>query len=248
MAVLSLYEPINQLKGLADDLWIADGPLTYMAMYGARIPFTTRMTVVRLGGDRLWLHSPIAYDAQLAQQLSRLGTICHLVSPNKIHYAHLQGWADHFPDARVWASPGVRERAREQGIAVRFTDDLGEQPEAAWHQELGQHIFRGSRFMDEVVFFHHQSRTLIVADLIENFSPKKVHWSLRWLLRLAGVVAPHGQAPRDFRYTFLGGKAEARASLAQLLAWQPRRILLAHGDWIEPCDPQALRHAFRWLS
>jgi hypothetical protein len=50
--------------------------------------------------------------------------------------------------------------------------DLGDLPEEAWREDLDQLIFRGSRFIQEVVFFHRKTRTLVLADLIENFEPE----------------------------------------------------------------------------
>jgi len=40
----------------------------------------------------------------------------------------------------------------------------------------------------------------------------------------------------------------ARASLQQLLAWQPARIILAHGRWYAENAEAELRRAFRWLD
>ena len=45
---IALYEPINLLKQVDDDIWIVDGSIVQMAMYGALVPFPTRMTIVRL--------------------------------------------------------------------------------------------------------------------------------------------------------------------------------------------------------
>ncbi|WP_254564947.1 hypothetical protein [Oscillatoria sp. HE19RPO] len=44
----ALYEPIGTLKAVDENIWIADGPIVKMAMYGTSIPFPTRMTLVRL--------------------------------------------------------------------------------------------------------------------------------------------------------------------------------------------------------
>jgi len=52
-AVPGLYEPLNTLKPFADGVWIIDGPLVHMAAFGARMPFPTRMTVVRLADGGL---------------------------------------------------------------------------------------------------------------------------------------------------------------------------------------------------
>ncbi|MGA7954823.1 MAG: hypothetical protein WCA07_15015 [Gloeobacterales cyanobacterium] len=73
----------------------------------------------------------------------------------------------------TWASTGVRERAAEQKIEVSFDTDLEDEPPLQWMADLDQSSFRGSRFMEKVVFFHRKSATLILADLIENFEPAK---------------------------------------------------------------------------
>jgi len=55
---IKLYEPINLLKPVGEDIWIVDGSIVQMAMYGIRVPFPTRMTIVRLSNGELWCHSP----------------------------------------------------------------------------------------------------------------------------------------------------------------------------------------------
>jgi hypothetical protein len=49
--------------------------------------------------------------------------------------------------------------------------------------------------MGGVVFFHRKTRTLILADYIENFEPEKVGFFYAWLARLAGVADPDGKTP-----------------------------------------------------
>ena len=52
--------------------------------------------------------------------------------------------------------------------------------------------------MEEVVFFHRKTRTLILADYIQNFEAEKVGgFFYVWLLRLAGVEDPDGKTPRS---------------------------------------------------
>src|SRR5262249_4529010 len=108
----SLYEPINVYKPLAPNIGIVDGPFEYLIEAGIKmpLPFTTRMTVVRLSNGDLFLHSPIRFDGRLANELLGLGAVRHLISPNQFHYAHIGEWAKAFPSAVSWASPRVRER------------------------------------------------------------------------------------------------------------------------------------------
>lgn len=246
--LLTLYEPINTLKPVDEGVWIVDGPLVQMALYGTHVPFTTRMTIVRLDNGGLWCHSPTELTSSLKAEIDRLGPVEHLISPNKIHYAHIQSWAEAYPQAIAWASPGVRERAANQQIFTTFHADLGDAPPPQWATEIDQVIVRGSRFLDEVVFFHRQSQTLILTDLIENFEPSKVDKAFRWLIYLVGIADPNRKTPLDLRMTFLGRKAQARQGYEQMLAWAPEKIILAHGRWFPENGVAELKRAFQWLK
>ncbi len=244
---MRLYEPLDTLKPVAEDLWIVDGPISRMAMYGTSLPFPTRMTVIRLGSGELFLHSPTALVDSLRAELDRLGPVRHLVSPNKIHYASIAAWKAAYPDAIAWASPGVRERAASQRISVTFDQELGDAPEPAWAADIDQLVFHGSRFLEEVVFLHRKSRTLLLADLIENFERSRIGFAQRLLVRLAGSADPDGKAPLDLRVTFLGHKPQARECLRRMEAWKPERIILGHGRWYPSGGERELQRAFRWL-
>ncbi len=215
---------------------------------GPLFPFPTRMTVVRLSDGGLWCHSPTVLTPELKAQIDSLGSVRHLVSPNKIHYAHIPTWARVYPEAVAWASPGVRDRAARQRIDVTFAADLQDKPPSQWLVDLDQLIFRGSRFMDEVVFFHRRTATLILADLIENFEPEKVSKGFRWLLQLSGNLDPDGRTPLDLRLTFWGHKNQSRSCLKRVFEWNPEKVILAHGRWYENNGTAELRRAFRWLE
>ncbi len=57
------YAPLNVPKPFGDQIWIVDGPEIRMDYGPTSMPFPTRMTVVRLPGGKIWVHSPIAPDA-----------------------------------------------------------------------------------------------------------------------------------------------------------------------------------------
>lgn len=142
----------------------------------------------------------------------------------------------------------MRERAANQKILTTFHADLGDAPPPQWATEIDQVIVRGSRFLDEVVFFDRQSKTLILTDLIENFEPSKVDKAFHWLIHLVGIADPNGKTPVDLRMTFLGRKTQARQGYEQMLAWAPQKIILAHGRWFPENGVAELERAFRWLS
>ena len=216
-----------------------------MDFYGFDYP--VRMTVIRLTtgahGDEVFIHSPISPTPELLQEVVALGDVAYIVSPNKIHHLYLGDWADIFPDAQVFASPGLMNKRPE----LSFDGELGDVPEIDWAKEIDQLIFAGSRVLDEVVFFHKPSRTLILADLIENFDPKWFTGWKGWIARIGGIVAPRGKAPLDFRLTFFGHKAQAKKSLARMMDWQPENIIIAHGHCFKNNAMSELKRAFSWL-
>ena len=234
------YEPQNQLIEIGERIWIADGPvLPWNGM-----PFPTRMTVVLLDDGSVWVNSPIALVPDLAAAVERLGIVRHLVSPNKIHHVSIGAWAARFPGALVWASPGVRRRS-----SVAFDRDLEDRPPPDWAACIDQRIAHGSWAMEEVVFFHKPSRTLILADLIENFERERLNgWFARTLARLGGVLAPDGKAPLDLRLSFLGRKDEMRDTVAWMLACAPERVVIAHGKWFDKDGTAEVNRAFAWTG
>lgn len=226
----SLYEPINAYKPIAPKLGIVDGPFEYLTVAGVTLPlpFTTRMTVARLSNGDLFFHSPIKFDAKLAEELQILGRVRHLVSPNQFHYAHIGEWAKAFPEAIAWASPRVRQRARARHIDVEFARDLHEIPPEEWRREIDQTLFPGGYFK-EFIFFHKASRTLILTDTIINFELGKIAEPWRTATRLTGMYYPHGRIFFGMRLPLLLYRQKRKAVIARIRSWQPQRIILSHG-------------------
>jgi hypothetical protein len=52
------YPPLDTLNRVADDVWVVDGPLIRFGSPPMKMPFPTRMTVIRLGSGDLLIHSP----------------------------------------------------------------------------------------------------------------------------------------------------------------------------------------------
>ncbi len=242
-----LYEPINTYKPFAPQIGFADGPFEYVVLAGIKMPlaFTTRMTVVKLANGDLFLHSPIAFDAALAEHLQSMGIVRHLVSPNRGHYVHIGEWSRVFPHAIIWASPGVRERTPSVGIEVRFERDLGPDAPAEWRDEMNQTIIPGA-VLDEVVFFHRSSKTLIVADTIMNFELERLKQPLWLIAKLNRTTYPLGGMSLDMRIAFWPKKRRVRGAIEKVMAWQPERIVLSHGRCFDSDASAVIRRAYGW--
>ncbi|MDJ0847156.1 MAG: DUF4336 domain-containing protein [Myxococcota bacterium] len=228
------------LREFGHGLWLAEGPtVRFLGLF----PYPTRMAVVRLGDGSLWIWSPIALDDDLEQELATLGPVRHLIAPNKLHHLFLPAWAERFPEARLWASPGLPRKRSD----IRFHGVLGNEPEPAWSADVDQLLFGGSFFLDELFFLHRASRTLLVCDLIQRFPRGSIGGWREWMMRLDGLVLPNGSSPRDARASFWR-RSDARASRDRALAWKPERMVVAHGECVESEATPVLERGLAWLG
>lgn len=228
---------------VADDIWIVDGD--NLDFYG--FPYPTRSVVVRLQNGGLWIWSPIALTDRLRSEIQTIGRPAHLVSPNKLHHLFLGDWHAAFPDAELW---GPASTIRKRGD-LPFQPALGDEPPAAWAGQIDQCWVRGSIAMDEIVFLHRRSRTALLADLSQNFSPKWLveNWApwQRFVARLSKIVAGKAYAPLEWRLSFIR-RSTLRKAKAEILGWQPAKVIMAHGEWQAQDGSAFLARAFAWVG
>jgi len=228
-----------QLKPITDNIWCFDGDVVQFFM----LPYTTRMTVIRLSNNDLWVHSPEALSPELQNELDQIGSVSYLISPNKLHHLYLEEWVCAYPDAKTYAAPGLIEKRKD----IHFTKELGNLADSEWANDLGQILFQGSPIMEEVVFFHYESKTLILTDLIENFPEQYFSGFKKVLAKMAGVIAPNGKTPIDWRLSFIFGKPKARIALNTMLNWEPENIIVSHGECIMGNGTEFIKKSFAWV-
>lgn len=226
------------LEEFGPSIYMAEGPT--VSFYG--FPYPTRMAVVRLSTGGIWVWSPVALTDKLFNSVNAMGPVSHIVSPNKIHHLFLAEWADRWPEAQMHAPPGLAKRKPH----LRFDAELGDEPNPEWSADIDQVIFRGSLFMEEVVFFHRGSRTAIICDLIQRHPEASVTGWKGTLMRLDDLVGEHGSTPREWRASFLR-RGKARAAREKLLAWEPERLLIAHGECAQTGATRIIEKALRWM-
>ncbi len=243
---LATYAPINTLKRVTDNVWIVDGPVIRFGFPWPKLPFPTRMTIVRLNSGDLFVHSPTPLTPGLTAEIAKVGPPRFIVGPNRIHYWWIPDWKTAFPQVAIYLAPRIKEQAK--GRIDFGTLPLDKARGYPWDAEIATLPIAGS-VMTEIEFFHRASRTLILTDLIENFEPEKISSRLvRFLMRVGGVSAPHGGLPRDLRQTFTWRhKRELRAAAETMIGWNPERIIIAHGRWFETGGTAELRRVFGWL-
>lgn len=226
------------LKEFGPSLYSVDGPI--VPFFG--FPYPTRMAVAQLSDGSAWVWSPVALTEGLANALQAIGPVRYIVSPNKLHHLFLSEWVDRWPDALLYAPPGLARKKRK----IRFDSELDDEPDPAWAADIDQVVFRGSFAMEEVAFFHRQSRTAMFCDLIQRHPESKMSGWKGMLMRLDGLVGSRGSTPREWRATFLR-RGPARAARKKALGWNAEQLLIAHGECAHTDAAEIIEAALRWI-
>jgi hypothetical protein len=195
------------------------------------------MTVLRLPGGDLVLHSPITISDDLRTEIDALGTVRFIVAPNRMHHLFVADAARLYPEARVLAAPGLAEKRRDLAFERTIADD----PPAEWKGEIESHHVRGQSLLNEVAFWHRASRTLVLTDLCFNVQEGSA--LMRIFLRLNGMWRRFG--PSRLIRLFVRDRAALEQSVRRMLEWDFDRVVVAHGDVLEEGGKRALEEA--WL-
>lgn len=225
------------LERVAEDVWVVEGPnVPFLGL-----SFGTRMTIIRLAND-LWVHSPVAIAGSMQDQIAALGHVRYVVSPNKYHHVFLTEWRDKYPEAQLYASPGLSEKRPD----VAFDSELTPMTEYPWSDTIAQEVFGPSRLFDEVVFFHRPSRTLVLTDLIVNLKTDGFNRWQKLFAAFDGLGYPNGTTPRLYRWS-MKSKTHARSIYRTMLEWNPARVIISHGEWFREAGRKQIESRLAWI-
>jgi hypothetical protein len=102
------------VQRLHDALWIHDDS-------HSRVPLL-RMTIVRLTGGGLWLHSPTPLADEVRRSVDALGEVTAIVAPNNAHNLFVGDWVRAYPAAQGYAARGIPAKVPELANANLIAD------------------------------------------------------------------------------------------------------------------------------
>ena len=211
---------------MKDQIYIVEYPVRFAGM-----DIFSRMTIVRLNNGKLWVHSPCKLDSALKAEIDKLGNVAYIIAPGNYHHLHVGAFQAAYPNAETFLCP----RLEKERPDLVFDWVLGNHPDIRWECEFDQVVVRGTRFINEVAFYHRPSKVLILVDLIENIGDDYTHdaglllqfwWKL--VLRMWNNPKPAPEYQMGW-----GDKSLVRQSLDRILTWDFEKIILAHGNLIE---------------
>jgi hypothetical protein len=218
-----------------DAIWVSERPVWF-----AGVRLRARSTVLRLEDGGLLVHSPAEPTEQLCTALRALGEVRWIVVPNCFHHLGARATAEWFPSAKV-VGP---QSATAHNPQMRLHMDLRDDAFLGAAKELDAIPLDGCPFLDETVFFHRPTGSLIGADIVLCACARD-HWTWRWAARVMGCY-DNVQAPPDVKKKTTANDAVAR-SIDRMAELPLKRLLVAHADTIEDRPSERLLDAWRFV-
>ncbi|MEM7593730.1 MAG: DUF4336 domain-containing protein [Cyanobacteria bacterium P01_A01_bin.83] len=230
------------LQQVDRNLWVAEQPLKFMGL-----PVGTRMTVICLTDNSLLLISPIQITSEIQQQLDDLGTVKYIIAPNLFHYLYLADCRKIYSQALVLAPPGLKEKQPNLKIDSIFAQD-----DIKFDSQLEYTLFTGFQTLivsqiktvNEIVFYHPSTKTLIITDSAFNFDrsfPLVTQFAAR-------IIGSYQQLkPSWLEKIAVKDKQKTKQSIEQILSWDFERVIMGHGKIVETNAKQQLAAGYQWL-
>lgn len=189
---------------------------------GPKLPL--RSTLVTLKSGHKVLISPIEFsDAQLTEL--KKATLHALVAPNKFHHLFINKAAKDLNVSTLFLAPGLEKKRPDIEWPIVLSDKTW-----IYQEELPMLVLQGMPSINECIFFHKETKTLIVTDFFFNLSG--LTSGLKTLpFKILGTF----NRPAISRLVILATKNKnaLRQSVKQILQWDFDRLVMAHGNIIE---------------
>lgn len=223
---------MKYLKSVDTGIWRISQPVDI-----GPIKMKSNSTVIKLNDDSLWINSPPELNSQLIEELRGLGQVKYVIAPNLQHHLFFRQFLNTFPEAQGFCAPGLKIM-NENDISLNNPVNF------PWKDEVQGLYIEGLPVLNETIWYHHKTSTLIVTDLLFNFCDDN-KGLMRFLARVLGVY----QKLRMSRTMKLMIKDKTRFadSIKKLSDWDIKRIVLAHDQVIEKDCKSKLSNAFSWI-
>ncbi|MGE4132403.1 MAG: hypothetical protein AB7F86_12245 [Bdellovibrionales bacterium] len=170
-------------------------------------------------------------------QLESCGSVDEIVGNNLFHCAGMAGAAAAFPKARVWGPVGAKVAKPDLPWQAELTEETW-----PYHEQLPMVVLKGMPKVQESVFVHRPSKTLIAADFAFNMTGPASFGS--WLiLHLFGTYKRF--AVSKFYAKFVEDRGAFQQSLVRLFELDFDSMAMSHGELVVGGAKEKLKAALK---
>jgi Domain of unknown function (DUF4336) len=230
------------LKQIDGDLWVVERPFKF---FGLEVG--TRMTIVRLKTGDLVAISPIKIDRETADRIDSLGKVKYIIAPNLYHHLFIRDFRSIYPDAQLWATSSLTEKRPDLAIDIPITDkqnNLFDEIDYLLFDGFQTLLPNGYTPLNEYVFCHRASRTLILTDTAFHFDESFVPLT-QLVAKLTGGYKILRPSPLEKIAT--QDKQSVKNAVDRVLLWDFDRVIMAHGSILETGGKQQFKAGYDWF-
>lgn len=222
------------MSKFAENTWTFEQDLKFVGL-----EIGARMTIVDLGGGKLFVHSPIRLTETLKSEIRKLGQVTYVVAPNRVHHLFIADFKAEFPEAKFYCAPGLQTKRKD----FWFDGIISDEQKFPWNPVLQHLCVKGAPFYNEVVFFDSRSKTLIVTDLAVHIHKSK-SLVTQVVFKAMSTIGRFGWNPIE-KFLFIWNKKAFYKSIDGILQWDFERVILAHGESVTANGRQMFKEAFK---
>lgn len=184
------------------------------------VPFGRRMVILEKEGQ-LMLQSPFIPQPEILEQIQQLGEVTAIVVPTIFHDTFLQEVIQTFPKANYYTVAGAEKHLRDQ-VSNHPIHALAD---SHWNDILTPLPLAGMPKVNECLFYHQPSKSLLVSDLFFNIENLDGSW-LNLFARMMGFA--DSPSPSRLFKAMIKDKVAFSNSLEEIAQLDFDQILTSH--------------------
>jgi hypothetical protein len=221
------------LIAIAPGLWEIPFPFSILGVRMGR-----RTVIVQLPDGSLQLHSPGPIVPSLLSRIEQIGPVSALILPTNFHDTYTRENLLLFPKASWYAPDGFPKVHPPDRPPQSF-----ENAPPLWRETLTWKKLEGIPSLNEHLFLHKPSRTLLVADVVFNIGPEAGAWT-RLFFQMNNAY--NQLRPTRLFRACIKDRAAFRTSTEEVFQWDFDRLVPCHGEIVHTGARERLQLEFKF--
>ena len=186
-------------------------------------PMPARSTQIILKNGQSLLISPIKFSQSQIAEFEK-NPVTALIAPNCFHHLHIQKAAEDLKVSNLLYAEGLQQKRADIKWAHVLSEDSW-----PYSSEVKMICVRGTPKLNEAVFYHIESKTLITTDLFFNFQNLKPNFK-NLIYRIMGTF--NKPAVSRLVTLFAKDKNILKTDIKRILELDFENLVMAHGKII----------------
>lgn len=195
-----------------------------------------RSTIIKYKNEVIII-SPIDFTASQIDEIKKMGTVTTIIAPSLFHHIFVKRIHKIFDSAKIFCVKGLETKRAD----IKW-DGIIDPSNWRFKDEIELILVEGMPKVNEALFLHKPTKTLIVVDLVFNLINARGLGSFI-ILSLFGTYQKLGIS--RFFMMLIKDRAAFIKSMQTVLNYDFQKIIMCHGEVINDNGKSVLTHALK---